>query len=240
MESEAPLAVTVLGTVDADLGAVYLYEHLVFDFTSRFVPADTAEAAALADAPITLGNLAVLRESSRQSLLNLRAPPDELLLDELRGLSERSTVVDATPEAAGRDLARLCALSRASGVHIVAATGVDESEASVAIARAGAEGEDEPTEALADRLVASLTVGDEVGGEAARVRAGVLTLGEIPLSPPTSRARSTPRARSPTCTRCCCCDEGRSPRSPTCTPCCCGRSPTCTSRRRGPRRCSTR
>jgi phosphotriesterase-related protein len=89
---------TVLGDVaPADLGVTYAHEHLILD------------------APLVEDRFAEI-------LLNdVDAAVTELSACAAAGVG---TVVDAIPSAAGRDAVRLAEVSRQSGVHIIATTGL--------------------------------------------------------------------------------------------------------------------
>jgi len=89
---------TVLGDIDpADLGVTYAHEHVVIDGGR---PVELSPDFLLADVDLLAAELA---DAAR---FGLRA------------------VVDAMPAAAGRNVAKLAELSRRSGVHVVAATGL--------------------------------------------------------------------------------------------------------------------
>jgi predicted metal-dependent phosphotriesterase family hydrolase len=89
---------TVLGDVEAaDLGVTYAHEHVVFD--SPFIA---------------------------ENLPDILLDDDAAAVAELRGCAEVGVgaMVDAAPCASGRHPERLAAISKASGVHIIAATGL--------------------------------------------------------------------------------------------------------------------
>jgi predicted metal-dependent phosphotriesterase family hydrolase len=171
-------AVCVRGPTSSLGAAVLVHEHLLFDFTCRWQPAASHELQALHDEPITLARLAAIRRHSRVSRVNLRAPDAHEVAAELAALRDAHpsgcTVVDCTANGTGRDAAGLLALSEASGVHIVMAAGLSYDEASREL-------DEEEPDALANRLVAELTEGVAIAGRDQRVRAGVLTTGEVSL-----------------------------------------------------------
>lgn len=217
--SEGPLAPTVTGLVSAaELSFVLPHEHLLFDFTSRWIAPKAADAERpAANEPITLPRLGLLRRHARCSITALRAPPADVLLAELVALREAFagrgvTVVDCTPADCGRDPAGLRALSESSGVRIVMASSAAAADVTHALRRAAEElarEADEPlTDAavvaaaatlVADRLVAELSEGLTISGVSEPVRAGVLTLGESlkeVLSPTANPATTTEVART--------------------------------------------
>ena len=193
MSNVEPLAVTVRGTLPQDTppSLVLPHEHLIFNLVCRHRAPSSLSLHALRDAPITLGALAQLRQHSLTSLTNLRSPPIDVIVAELKacasllGGSQPSViVVDATATAQeGRDPERLLALSELSGVHVVMAAGLPERLAAAATTST-AEEEDEAVAELANSLVSELEDGIEVRA-GVRVRAGLLSAGEaLPLRPP--------------------------------------------------------
>ena len=104
-------AITVAGpslTLGSD---VLIFEHLLFDHTSRLQPPQTAEASNIRDEEITLGRLAVIRQHALGSLVNLKSPPADVIVRELTALRAGRppftgcTVIDASCHGSGRDLA---------------------------------------------------------------------------------------------------------------------------------------
>ena len=176
-------AVSVAGPT-ATLGSdILLHEHLLYDHTARALPPITAEDISIRDEGISLGRLAVLRQNARAALVNLRAPPSDVLVRELTALragrpSGSCTVVDAS--ISGRDLAGLLVLSEASGVNIVASAGVTADEAQACA---------DDVDALADRLVEELTRGVDVASREQPIRCGMLVVDDAiaPGSPPLAR-----------------------------------------------------
>jgi phosphotriesterase-related protein len=89
---------TVLGDIDpSDLGVTYAHEHLVIDGGR---PVELSPDFLLADVDLLAAELA-----------------------DAAGLGLRA-VVDAMPADAGRNVAKLAELSRRTGVHVIAATGL--------------------------------------------------------------------------------------------------------------------
>ncbi len=89
---------TVLGDIDpADLGRVYAHEHLIID------------------TPLV---------EDRWPHIHLPSVDDAVAEAEACRLAGVGTMVDAMPAASGRHVERLAEVSRRSGVHVVAATGL--------------------------------------------------------------------------------------------------------------------
>jgi len=159
---------TVLGPVDPEeLGHVQLHEHLFCDLSKYSDPSDV-------DEPITLESLYRTRAGSN---------PTDMVLDDLDDAIDEmqrfaafggGTLVDATSLGLGRQPARLAAVSRASGVHVIMGSGyyID------AFHPDGLG--DDSIDDIAARIVHDLEVG--VDG----VRAGII--GEIGMSWPETAA----------------------------------------------------
>ena len=150
---------TVLGDVPPDeLGITYAHEHLIID------------------SPLII---------ERWPHIHLPSVPDAVAeLGECRAVGV-STVVDAMPAASGRDPVRLAAISRQSGVHVVACTGLhtskyyEEQRWTV----------DESAETLAGRFIADVVEGidhnDYLGPVVERTphRAGILKVAVLEQAP---------------------------------------------------------
>ncbi len=120
---------TVLGDIDpVDLGFTYVHEHLIID------------------SPLVIDRWPHIH------LPDVDAAVRELELCTAAGVA---AVVDAMPAASGRDPVRLAAISRASGVHVVASTGLHTSKY-YEEQRWTAE---EPPELLAGRFIADVVEG---------------------------------------------------------------------------------
>jgi predicted metal-dependent phosphotriesterase family hydrolase len=150
---------TVLGDVPAEeLGVTYAHEHLILD------------------SPLVAERFPHIHLSSvEEAVAEVRAC----------AAAGVRTMVEVTPAGMGRDVLRLAAVSRATGVHVVAATGLHTARYYEEGSRARAE----LPEALASRFRADLVEGvdrhDDRGPVVARTehRAGVVkvaTLGERP------------------------------------------------------------
>jgi phosphotriesterase-related protein len=115
---------TVLGPIAAgDLGVTSMHEHLLLD--ARILHAPSREPAP-DDPRVTLENLGFVR-------WNLLALEDNLVMDDadlaarelaLAGAEGQRAVVDLTCWGLGPDPARLPAIARATGMHVVAGCGV--------------------------------------------------------------------------------------------------------------------
>jgi phosphotriesterase-related protein len=144
---------TVLGPVAADdLGIVLPHEHLVVN-TSVYYQAPADEAAReLAESPVEITKLGLLRR-------NLFALRDNLVLTDLElAVSEADefrrlgggTIVDLTLPDVGRDPRALQAVSRRTGLNVVMGCGHYVHLAHPPSLR------DEPVESIAERLLDEL------------------------------------------------------------------------------------
>jgi phosphotriesterase-related protein len=114
---------TVLGPVaTSELGVVSMHEHLLTDASALQRPGVEALGA---DQPVTAERAGALRWSQLALADNLRLDDPELLAEEL-ALGARAglgAVVDLSSHGFGPDHARLPALARAAGLHVVAGYG---------------------------------------------------------------------------------------------------------------------
>lgn len=170
---------TVAGPVPAvELGVVLPHEHLLTDTTVCYwqEPAEGSALAAL-QGPVEMGKLGFLRRNLFALRDNLVLDDRELAVAELAEFRELGggTVVDVTPVEIGRDPVALREIASRSGVQVVMGCG---HYIHLAHARAL---EDEPLEAIAERLTRELTEGVGETG----IRPGII--GEIgtwdPLHP---------------------------------------------------------
>ncbi len=169
---------TVLGSVPAtDLGCVLPHEHLVIDTTCYYRQPEETSERALGESPVEIDKLGLLRRNLFRLRDNLVLSDLELAIEEaseFRNLGG-GTIVDVTPPDIGRDPIALQEISRLTGLHVVMGCGHY-----VHIAHP-ASLEDEPPEAIAERLIAEIS--DGVGETG--VRPGII--GEIgtwhPLHP---------------------------------------------------------
>jgi phosphotriesterase-related protein len=169
---------TVLGPLaPGNLGVVLPHEHLVVDTTCYWEPpADPAERA-LAESPVEMSKLGLLRRNLFALRDNLVLTDVELAVEEATAFRELGggTIVDLTLPDIGRDPAALAEISRATGLNVVMGCGHY-----IHLAHPP-ELDAEPVDAVADRLVAEIEHG--VGGSG--IRPGII--GEIgtwhPLHP---------------------------------------------------------
>ena len=141
-----PFVRTVLGDIDpAELGVTYAHEHLIID-GGRPVELDPDFDLADVDAIAT--------EVGSAAELGLGA------------------VVDAMPIDAGRNVEKLAAVSRRTGVHVVAPTGVHHAR----FYRAGHWSERATAEVIAARFVADIADGCDDGDTRTTHRAGVIKI----------------------------------------------------------------
>lgn len=120
------LVQTVLGKVDPRLlGPTMMHEHILTDITGIFEAPRTASEKVRAYEPIRLDNLAWIRRNYFRHHDNLLLGDIPTAVDEMRLYREwgGGAVVEVTPPGIGRDPVGLARISRASGVHIIMATG---------------------------------------------------------------------------------------------------------------------
>ena len=154
-----PLVRTVLGDVHPDeLGITYAHEHLIID------------------SPL------IVERWPHIHLFSVEDAVAELAECRAAGVS---AVVDAMPAASGRDPVRLAAISRGSGVHVVACTGLHTSK----YYEDQRWTVDESPEALARRFIADVVEGidrhDYLGPVVERTphRAGILKVAVLEDAP---------------------------------------------------------
>jgi phosphotriesterase-related protein len=173
------MVTTVLGPVAAaELGVVLPHEHVFFDLRPRFT-APAGVPATLTDEPVQLANLSWVRYHQRNNRDNLVLDDVTLLASELASFRDAGggTVVDLSPQCAGRDVAKLVKVAEATGLNVITGTGfyVDEFQSPETRAKS--------VDELAAVMVAELTTG--IAGpdcEGTGVRAGII--GEIGCSWP--------------------------------------------------------
>ena len=106
-------------------GITIPHEHLLIDLGPRFLEPASEEGRALARAPVTLENLSWVRRNYLSSLDNIRLTDERVAIEEA-SLFRRAgggTIVDAGSIGIRPDPLALQRISRATGLHIVAATG---------------------------------------------------------------------------------------------------------------------
>lgn len=117
---------TVTGLVDPGaLGVTMPHEHLFVDLTCMFDPPREASTRHLAHAPFTLEHLGWIRTHYFRHYENLLLTDEETTIGEV-DLFRRAgggAIVDVTTPGIGRDPVALQRVSRATGVHVVMATG---------------------------------------------------------------------------------------------------------------------
>jgi phosphotriesterase-related protein len=165
---------TVLGPVPANsVGVTLAHEHCLIDLSTWFEPRREASRTRDISRPVEMGLLAELRRwpfaTTRD---NLALNDEDLAIEELGAFYRAggAAVVDVTSIGLGRDPQALQRISRATGLAIVAATGIYiENTHPAWVAEMNAD-------AIADLFVEEVTGGIEDTG----VRAGVI--GEIGLT----------------------------------------------------------
>lgn len=169
---------TVLGPVPAqELGVVLPHEHLLIDTTCYYQPPAEASARALGESPVEITKLGLLRR-------NLYLLRDNLVLADVDTAVEEAmefrklgggAIVDLSLPDIGRDPLALQTISRLTGLHVVMGCGHYVHHAHPPSL------DDEPVEAIAERLIGEVTGGVADTG----VRPGII--GEIgtwdPLHP---------------------------------------------------------
>jgi phosphotriesterase-related protein len=173
--SDAGTVQTVLGPVGADaLGVTMAHEHVFFDLGVYFYPEADDREGAMAGAPVAPGHRWWLHAHPMGSRDNLVQTDLELAVEEVGafGAAGGRTLVDVTTVGISPHPAGLAAVSRRTGVNIVAGTGYY-----VASSYADQLG-DTPVEAIADRMRRELLEG--IAGTT--VRAGLI--GELGIGNP--------------------------------------------------------
>jgi phosphotriesterase-related protein len=124
--SKAPKVRTVLGDIDAaDLGVTMSHVHLTLDISCWYMPpADPAERRT-AEAEFTLENLGAIRRNGLSWRRNLHQDDVGLTIRELAEFRRHGggAVVDMDLDGIGRDVDAMVAISRATGLHVIASTG---------------------------------------------------------------------------------------------------------------------
>ncbi len=115
-----PVVRTVLGDVPAaDLGIVLPHEHVFVDARIWARPDAKSE-------PVTLANRDQVAENAADYTDCLVLDDVQIATEELLDFKQQGggAIADVTPEGVGRNLAELAAVSRATGVHVVAGCGL--------------------------------------------------------------------------------------------------------------------
>ena len=161
-------AITVLGAVaGADLGVTLPHEHLLIDFSCRYLPAE--DEAGLALQP-SLGDRWRMMARPAGYRDNLVGRSVKSAVDECGHFSRAGgrTIVDLTGVGLSPDPHGLVEIAKATGLNVIAATGLYIDEALPDDIRSAS------VDAIADALVADLTTGGAEG-----IRRGAI--GEIAI-----------------------------------------------------------
>lgn len=175
MSDTDKVIMTVLGPIrPEDSGVILPHEHLFLDMTCYWTQPAEMSLRAFAEEPVGLANLWRIRRNPLVNKDNCRLDNFDVAVDELREYVKLGggTLVDVTPPDIGRDLPALQAVSRLTGIHIVAGSAHYVHLAQPATLA------DESVEAVAEGFVSELREG--VGPS--KVRTGII--GEIGTSDP--------------------------------------------------------
>lgn len=116
---------TVLGLVNGvELGFTLPHEHLFFDAMSWFVEPTDPEDKEISRLPITLENLSWVRSHSKSSLDNMIISDEETAIKEAMLFKKAGgkTIIDVTPQSAGRNPSGLVNVAKATGLNVVMGT----------------------------------------------------------------------------------------------------------------------
>ena len=117
---------TVLGPVAPDdLGVTLPHEHLLIDLGPRFAEPPDEAGRAMAREPVSLRNLSWVRRNYLSNRDNIVLDDEALAIEEAARFKAAGggTIVDASSIGIRRDPRALQRISRATGLHVVAATG---------------------------------------------------------------------------------------------------------------------
>jgi phosphotriesterase-related protein len=117
---------TVLGPVDAsELGATMSHVHLTLDISCWYMPPRDEAARQDAEADFSLGKLGAIRRNGLSFQKNLRQDDVPLTIREVGEFKRAGggAIVDMDLEGIGRNVDAMVAISRATGVHVIASTG---------------------------------------------------------------------------------------------------------------------
>ncbi len=116
---------TVSGMIDAeDLGVVLPHEHLFFDFRNYFVEPDNPHDRKVAHQPLSLRNLSWVRSHKETSLDNLYQSEEQTAISEVKRFRKAGggTIVDVTPNNAGRNPQSLLRVAKTTELNIIMGT----------------------------------------------------------------------------------------------------------------------
>ena len=185
-------AVSVLGLLHgSELGVTLPHEHLLIDFSCRYVPAD--DETALAPQPSLADRWRLLSRPAgyRPNLLGSEIESAVTECGHFVRAGGR-TIVDLTGEGLGPDPEGLAEISRTTGLNIIAATGLYIDEALPKHLRSAS------LEELADHLADEIETGGEAG-----IRRGAIgeiaieTATEVELKNVRAAARAQQRTGAP-------------------------------------------
>jgi phosphotriesterase-related protein len=178
MPGDGPSVMTVLGPVAPEnLGPTLMHEHLLADFSGYWSPPAEAGLRAVAESSVEITNLGVIRRNPFLNRDNLLFADFDLAVKEVMEFRKLGggTLLEVTLPDVGRDPVGLQAISRLTGLNIVAGCGHYVHLVHPASL------DQEPIESITDRLVTELVEG--IGNTG--VRPGII--GEIgtwdPLHP---------------------------------------------------------
>lgn len=161
---------TVLGPVaGSELGVTLPHEHLLIDTSCYWNPPDDPELLELAEGPVEITNLGIIKSNPYLIRDNSILDDYDLMIEEVQEFRRLGggTIVDVTLDDIGRDVAMLRQASLDTGLHIIAGCGHY-----VFLAHPAAL-DDESVDSIAARLISELQEG--IGPE--KVRPGII--GEI-------------------------------------------------------------
>lgn len=171
--------VTVRGAIaPSRVGIALPHEHLLFDLRCWFEGTRSKALKSIENAPVGLDNLGEILVDPWISRDNLRMQDLDVATREVRSFRDVGgrTIVDCTTEGIGRDVSHLQRISIATGVNIVAGTGLYTGQTHPEFHRRRSE------EELADWMVGEI----ENGVGATGVRCGII--GEMGTGLPPTKA----------------------------------------------------
>jgi len=116
---------TVLGQIEGDdLGIVLPHEHLFIDIRNYFVEPDDPDGREVAHQPVSLENLSWVCSHKVSNLDNLLLTDEEMAIKEAMRFRKAggNTIVDVTPNNAGRNPLGLVRVAQATGLNVIMGT----------------------------------------------------------------------------------------------------------------------